>query len=422
MSFESTKNYKEYLQYKQLKSTLVCNYKGIDLIKALSVDIIEITVCKHKKTIKSILVSLLRRLDIKPLHEAFCQHKTVFTFNFPTRNDHWDLVMAMSKDVKDATVIPLQYHYVFWFNFWLWFKYFFSISCKVKTSFRNRLYLTARCLFFVRIIKHLNIYFSDNAYPTKIYVPFCSQTYTESCLTLFFKQKGLKTFNVFHGILGRYKMFFTNDVVAGENILAEHILVFNETQKSDLIRNFGINANRIAIAGNPKYSAKNIAVKNSFKSSIILGGISPFDVYLEQLLLLADKIAETEKISFSLKPHPLSRIQTTKTFQKCKHIQLINKELTLKQIFDSDKFDFAITHNTSTYYECMYYGLLSLRWGMGENFDYDGFDDKFYDMDSFLQIVKRYKNEDMQIMNQKIKRLLVNSYGMGIDNYGQLIR
>ncbi|MDR1985244.1 MAG: hypothetical protein LBQ28_10570 [Prevotellaceae bacterium] len=422
MSFESTKNYKEYLQYKQLKSTLVCNYKGIDLIKALSVDIIEVFVCKHKKTIKNILVPLLRRLDIKPLHEALCQYKTVFTFDAPNRKDHWNLVTAMSKDVKDATVIPLHYHYIFWFNFGLWFKYFFSISCKIKTSFRNRLYLTARCLFFVRIIKNLNIYFSDNVYPSKIYVPFCSQTYTEACLTLFFKQKGLKTFNVFHGIFGRYKMFLTNDVANGENILAEHVLAFNETQKNDLIKYFGINTNRIAIAGNPKYPAKNISVKNSFKSAIILGGIYPYDSYLEQLLLLADKISQTEKISFSLKPHPLSKIETTETFQNCKRIQLINKTITLKQIFDSSNFDFAITHNTSTYYECMYYGLLPLRWGVGENLNFEGFDDKFYNIDSFLQIIERNKREDIQIMNQKIMRLLVRSYGMGINNYEQLIR
>jgi hypothetical protein len=421
MAFEQTENYQDYIAYKRLKNEQHCTYKGIDLMKVLAIDLIEILVCKDKKTFKKIAINLFRRLNMANIYDAFQQHKAVFTFDVAGRKDHWELLNAMSKDVDDSTVITLQYRYIFWFNIWLWIKYFFVLSRKLKTSFKNKLFIAARCLFYHRIINSLYKTFEQQDYSGKLYIPLLSVAYTETCLTLFFKSKNVKTFEVFHGNWGKYQRKITSDIIVGDNVTADKILTLSEVQKNNMVLNFDISENIIEVAGHPKYPFKTIAVKNSFQKCVVLSGVAFYDRELETLLLLLDSLAEKYHIQFELKPHPVSKIQQTATFQNCKHITLIDKRLTLNQIFQSGQYDFAITHNTSSYYECMYYNILPLRWEQGENMEFEGLDDKFFDELSFNALVARYKNTPLQELNQKVSDLLVYAYGMGINRYKELI-
>jgi hypothetical protein len=422
MAFEQTENYHDYIAYKRLKNELHCTYKGIDLMKVLAIDLIEVLVCREQKSFKKIAIALFRRLlSIATLCDAFQRRKAVFTFDSPERNDHWALINAVSKEVDNATVITLQYHYIFWFNAWLWLKYFFVLARKLKTSPKNKLFIAARCLFYHRIINNLYKNFREQDYTGKLYVPFLSSAYTESCLTLFFKAKNVKTFHVFHGIGGRYQQKIPNDIVCVDNVIVDKVLALSEAQKKDMVRDFGVNENLIEVAGHPKYPFKTIAVKNSFQRCVVLGGIVFYDKELEALLLLLDSLAEKHHIHFELKPHPRSKIQQTKTFQNCKHITLVDKQVTLNQLFQAGRYDFAVTHNTSSYYECMYYNLLPLRWGQGENMNFEGLDDKFFDKLSFSALVARYKKTPLQELNQKVSDLLAYAYGMGINRYKELI-
>lgn len=423
MAFEQTENIDQYRKYKTLKNKFLYRYKEIDLIKAIAIDLIEIIVCGKKSTIPQIGDALLRRLHTDNLVEAFMRNKTVFSHDYPKRKDHVELAILIQQEVEKSELIFLKYRFKFWFNPILFLKNFFIVTKQIKgISLFNKLYLAARLLYFSRMTNTLHNAFQNVDLQNKIYVPFSSCAYNEALLTLFFTQKEVKTFHIFHGFFGRWQQKMYLDVVAGENILAHTILAFSETQKNDLIRDFGIDAARIFVAGHPKYPEKKISMNTTFKSCIILGGIKFYDEFLEQLLKLLDGVASELEMQFYLKPHPNSDIIYTSTFQNCKNIALLDKTETLKQIFISGKYDCAITHNTSSYSDCMYYNIIPLRWGIGENLNFEGFDDKFFDMQGLKQLIIKYKQMDKEDFNNRVSSLLKNSYGIGINNYKELIR
>ena len=423
MAFEQTENFQQYRRYKTLKNEFLYCYKGIDLIKVISIDLVEIIVCGEKKTIRHIGDALFRRLNTNILVEAFNQNKTVFSHDYPKRKDHVELATLVQQEVENSELVFLNYHFKYWFNLFLFVRNFFIVAKQIKgVSLRNKLYLAARLVYYRRMTDDLNNAFQNIDLQRKIYVPFSSSAYNEALLTLFFYQKGVKTFHLFHGFFGRYQQEIPKDIIAGENIFTDTILAFSETQRNDLISDFGVDADTIFVAGHPKYPEKKISIDTTFKSCIILGGIKFYDEHLEVLLKLLDGIAEELRMRFYLKPHPHSDIVNSSTFKNCKNIVLLDKTETLKHLFSSGKYDCAITHNTSSYCDCMYYNIVPLRWKVGENMNFEGFEDKFYDEESLKTLIEKYRQMNKEDLNNMITALLKNSYGIGINNYKELIK
>ena len=423
MAFEQTENFQQYRRYKTLKKEFLYCYKGIDLIKAISIDLVEIIVCGEKKTIRNIGDALFRRLTTNILVEAFNRNKTVFSHDYPKRKDHIELATLVQQEVENSELIFLNYHFKYWFNLFLFIRNFFIVTKRIKgVSMRNKLFLAARLVYYRRMTDDLNNVFRDIDLQHKIYVPLNSSAYNEALLTLFFNQKGVKTFHLFHGFFGRYQQKIPVDIINGENILANTILAFSETQRNDLISDFDVDTNSIFVAGHPKYQEKKISIHTTFKSCIILGGIKFYDKHLETLLKLLDGIAEEMQIRFYLKPHPHSDIVNSSIFKNCKNIALLDKTETLKQVFSSGKYDSAITHNTSSYCDGMYYNIVPLRWKIGENINFEGFEDKFYDEESLKTLIEKYRQMNEEDLNNRVVALLKNSYGIGKNNYKELIR
>ena len=422
-AFEQIENFEQYQRYKSIKNQFSYCYKGIDLIKAIALDLLGIIVCGEKRTIRHIGYNLLRRLDTDNLITAFKRNKAVFSHDYPDRKDHVELATLIQQEIENAELVFLKYHFKYWFNPILFIKNFFIVAKQIKgISLFNKLYLAARLVYFSRMTDALSKAFQNVNLQDKIYVPFSSCAYNETLLTLFFNQKSVKTFHIFHGFYGKFRQKISTDIIARENILANTILAFSETLKNDLITDFGIDAARIFVAGHPKYPEKKISTHPTFKSCIILSGMKIYDEYLEALLILLNEISCELQIQFYLKPHPHSDIINSSVLKKCKNIFLLDKTETLKHIFSSGKYDCAITHNTSSYFDSMYYNIIPLRWGIEENMDFEGFDDKFYDMESFKKLIVKYQQMDKEELNNKISSLLKKSCGVGINKYKELIK
>ena len=420
MSFESTYNYSDYQQYRDIKRRLHIYYRQINMVDACAIDLIDSIVVHHKSDWYHVCCALMQRIRIAPLREAFEKHKNVFTYGVLHRADHEALSRAIAGSVDDSEWIRLEYIYRPYKSISRFLRFWFAVRT-LPISFVNRADLAAKMAGYSCVLDDLEKYFGNLSLIGKHYIPFCAPIRHEALMTLYFNAKGVKTFCTFHGNFGRYLQQIANDVVNGENIHTNKILVFGETQKNDLIRDFAIDPQKIIVAGNPKYQYHPISLKTTYTSCLILGGIGLYDEDLRELLLVAESIAKKIDISFTLKPHPLSNIQNDDVWESLTHIRLIDKEQTIQSLFQSNEYDFAITHNTFSYYECFIYGLKVFRWAKNENLDFEGLDDRFVNGEQLLEKIEKASKTPNAVLSQEAEVLLKNVLGYGLNRYNQYI-
>jgi hypothetical protein len=425
MSFEHAENYDQYLKYLALKEAFHVYHRGIDIVKACSMDIIEVVVSNNKNTVKQVVDYLSKRLNVSELMQAFQNYDIVFTTDCPKRKDHIALLQKIRESVKKPSAkVVLSYKRNVFFNVARWIKYYCLIAKQPvlsKAPFLSKLFLASKFIYASNIINVLDKHSKDISYENKKYIPFNLPVYTEAVIAMYVKQKRAVTFHIFHCVYSHNKYKITNDFVLGENFVADYILPFGEINKMDLIHDFHIPEEKIFVAGNPKYPEKRIKAKNSFKYGIVFGTIDRYDEYLAELIPILDEISETEHIKFDIKPHPLSHILESKEVKNAQHITCIPKDVLLYDLLTSGRYDFAVTHNTSAYYECMYYNLIPFRWKKGENHLFEGFDDHFFDKASLLKKIEYYKNQNMEEHSKNMEQLLKKAIGMGVNNYDSII-
>lgn len=420
MSFESAHNYSDYQRYLEIKHHLQIRYRNISMVDACAIDFIEAIVLHRETDWYHVGCALLQRIWIKPLREAFETSKNVFTYAIARRKDHEALSHAIAESVEDSQWINLKFVYCPYKSFVRWMRFWHHVHA-MPISFVNRAFIAARMAGYSCVIDDLEKNFKTINLKGKCYIPFNAPSYQETLLTLYFNTKGVRTYCTFHGIFGRYINQIANDVVNGENIHSNRILAFGETQKNDLIRDFCIEPHRISVAGNPKYPYHPISLKNAYSSCIILGGIGLYDKDLRELLFVVEDLAKRTNISFTLKPHPLSNIQNDEVWKIVTHVRMIDNTQTIQSLFASNEYDFAITHNTSSYYECFIAGLKPFRWAKNENIDFEGLDDRFVNGEQLLEKIEKASKIPNAVFSQEAESLLKNVLGYGLNRYNQYI-
>lgn len=425
MSLKGTINFHEYQTYKKLKREFLFDYKGIDLVKACAVDLVDIIVVHQKKDYRELIWMLTKKIDTTSLTRAFESKNVILTSDVPKRKDHIHFANLIQQSISDSTLHILKYKTHLKIDFWNLIRIMIILNKNTKSlkiSFYNRFFISVRLWFFQKLINDLGRKCKTLDLRGKKYIPYNSSAYNEALITQFFRQKGITTFHIFHGVFGNYIHKIPNDIINGENITAEYVLPFGEIAKKILNTDFSIEKEKLYIAGNPKYPRKKISIKNTFKKGLILGGIGLYDKDFELLLPILNEVAGEENISFLLKPHPISNIQNSSVLKKCTKIQCISKLNSVIDLFKSGEFDFAVTFNTATYYECMYYGIIPLRWAKNENLNFEGFNDRFTDKDSFLNRIDEFRGKNTNEFGILVEELLEKALGMGLNNYNSIVQ
>lgn len=425
MSFETASNYLLYQKYKQIKDSLYYNYRGIDLSKVIAWNLLGLVVFDDKAKLRDFIFLPFMRVDTSKFVKAFSANESVFSTIYNTRKDHAELLAKISSSVSNSDCLTINPHYksirVNFIDIIMMAKYIFKNRELKEYSYINRLHLWFYLIYFCNQLRDFEKAFSNIDIKDKKYIPFLSAVGVEALLTLFFNTKGVQTFHIFHGIFGRYKNKIANDIINGENITASNILAFSESTKKDLNRDFGHDLSKVFVAGNPKYPFKEIVVNTRFRKCIVLNGFSFYDKEFVHLLKLLNTVSEETGISFDIKPHPSSKILSYPEIAELKNINFIPKGKTVKELFNQECYDFAITFNTVTYYECMYYNLICLRYGINENLNFEGLNDKFTDKETLLKIIENFKADNVIQLNHNIEQLLINVLGMGKNKYDQII-
>lgn len=425
MSFETTSNYSLYQKYKQIKESLSFNYKGIELSNAIASTLLGIVVYNSAEKYRGFILLPFLRIRTEKFRKAFMLNDVVFSTFFKGRNDYTELVTNIQATVKNSCIVPINPHKksirLNIHTIWLMTRFIFSNTLLKEFGLRQKLNLIFRLIYICHQVDELEMAFLNYNIQGKKYIPFNSSVCLEALITLFFNSKGVDTFHIFHGIFGRYNDKIANDIINGENITAKTIIAFGDVTRLDMINDFGHSAEKVFIGGNPKYPDKEISVKTTFKKCIVLNGFGYYDNDFIKLLMLLENIANETGIAFDIKPHPNSNILSYPEVAEFKHLTFIPKGKTVKQLFQNQSYDFAITFNTVTYYECMYYNLVSLRYAVNENLNFEGLEDRFADKETLLERIKYFKTIKEDLLNKSIKQLLIRSLGLSINNYDKII-
>lgn len=418
MSFESANNYSRFQLYKQYMRTHQYIYKGIDMLLPISIDIAGFYLENQKRTIRSIGDLLTRRFHPEELCNAFEHYKTVITFDMLKRKDHEQLMEKISESIDDALLVRLPVCHSPIFNVFQWI---YGICWFIKQrdfTFNQCLFLSAKLLWYKRVVDTLNETMGDVDLHGKNFIPFCAY---ESILLHYFKAKGATTFALFHGMNGHYQFFIPRDAQNGELGYVDKILAISEYQKKMLIQDWNMDEEKIFIVGNAKYGKSPYVPKGKISNCIILGGIATYDPYLFQLLQLIDKCAERTNIHFKLRPHPFSRILQNYPVDHLSHISVNKEKKTLQEMMVQGEYDAAIILNSFSYYEALWYGLYTFRYKEGENMAFAGIDDYFSTEEDFLNLVKRYEAfTDTNYLSTR-EKVLSLEMGAGINNYNDII-
>jgi hypothetical protein len=419
MDLYNLKNYEKYYEYLRLKNSFNIKYKDVPIKNFLAWDLINIAFNDNLGFDKNMLYLPFMRLNIKNIHNNYLNFKTIF-FQSVERKDHIDLVNEISKNLNDSIIIKLFPHKrSIKFPILLFFKSLFII-CK-NSSIKKyhtsiKLYLVFKLTYYLLQLKLLNKYNYPNVDEKKI-ITVNSSVGIDSLITLFFKAKNINTYHIFHGIFGRYKKMIVTDIINGENITAKYILAFSNVQRNDMIIDFNINPESIFVLGNAKYPFKQLKFNNNFKKCLILTGTIYYDVQSLELIQILNTFGPNSNLSFYFKPHPSSKILKNNKLNTYKNICVLNNNTTLKELLNTNQFDFAITSNTFSYYETLYYDLITFRYSKDENIDFIGLKDKFYDQNSLMNLIKEFSTMNLLDYSREVERLLIEVLGMGINNF-----
>jgi hypothetical protein len=413
-----------YQRYLYLKNKLNFNYKGIQYNKVLSLDIAQSTLNKNKPyTLRNILSNFFFSLDMTPLVKICVSKENIFIYSLDRSDYSFQIKETMENISSSESILIEKLKKKISFKPLRIITTFFNTyrSLKGIEGFFGIVFLASRIVFYKNIHDQLFPIFKIESNKKLKLITFNSAFTIENLICQFFNLNNRETFSLSHGFFVSYKKFIPVDIINGENIVSNKILVWGSTSIKDLYDNFNFPKERILIAGNPKYPYKRIQVKQTFKKCIVLLGRNIYhESNLEIIEILKKLIKETSNITFDLKLHPSLNTKFYKKICIGTNINVLDGNKSLLNIFKKNIYDFSIVNNSTSYYEAMYADIICLRYELSENENYKGLSDKFINTETLKNRIQYFINMDSNKLNCAVEELLISTLGMGVNNYKQI--
>lgn len=408
----------KYLRYLFIKSKIDKKVDGVNYRNIIAHDISRLILDKDKRpNFKEIIYSYIKTQDTSELKSGLMDNKPLILSSIERSDYNEQIKLVLSKLIHLSHIqlsrLPTKYS----FEFILTIKTLIYTYRKLykHQSIYNIIFIAGKLIYYHKI--HEKLLLSNRLKVSNIPYLICfnSSYQLENLICQMHNLRGIETYTLSHSLYIKYKNEIPLDIINGENIVANKILVWGNTSKVDLIENFDIDEDRILITGNVKYPFKSIKIKQSFNNCIVLMGRVIYNDSNIEILKIIKKLSLLKNISFDIKLHPsLNYKEYVKSFES-KNIHIIHENISLSECFITGKYDFSIVNNSTSYYESMYYNMISFRFGPGENDLFIGLDDKFDDLNSLIFKIDHYRNSDSNMINSLVENCLIENLGLGID-------
>lgn len=416
---------KKYKRYLFLKHKLNFVYKGVQYNKVLAVDIARFAFNQDKpKSIIQIVFNLFFSLDVRPLIKIFDTNDKLIVYSIDREDYKFQVEQVKScissaesillSNLKKKTAVkPLRIISVFFFVY---------KRLQKEENLSAIFFLTSRIIYYRSIHDQLLSNYKVKPDRNLKFIAFNSAYIDENLLSQFFRLNNCSTFTLSHGFFVEYKHFIPLEIITGENIESDKILVWGAESSKDLQENFKFPKERIFVAGNSKYPSKKLDIKQTFtKGLVLLGRLVYEESNLEIVNIIKEFIKEEPNIIFNLKLHPSLNNEFYIDLCRGTNVNVIEGNKSLVETFKEQDYDFSIVNNSTAYYEAMYYDMICLRYLPSENEKFKGLKDKFSDSVSLKECIEIFKKIDNVKLNNEVEALLVSTLGMGINNYKEIL-
>lgn len=401
-----------FINYKNIKNQFDYNYKGYNL-KSIIPGYLNLVFDGNIPSKKDIFKAFLGSYEMHNLRQIVrSDHNTLITYLID-RTDYKDLANAakqLNSDVEVVNIgqietikkIPFSFSYIknFWLALWIIF------SRKIGNGFSNKMYFV---FLTIKIFNQINLVEKETNTNIKKYISFNSAYREEAILTTYFNKQNIETITMQHGIFCDFKLKIPFDIINHENLLATKLLCWGQSTV-DYLAPKGIDASRCILEGNLKYRDVIVdKVSQTFsKCLVLLGRGNYIDTNNKLLKVLSEYNKEKgQPIIFYIKKHPFLPDQEHKQFADISNKMIfLGKEHSVQEVLESSMVDFSIAVNTTAYYESLVLGKPCLRWTEEENEDFYGMNDKFENIDQFLERISELKNLPPDEIKKQVKEII----------------
>ena len=308
------------------------------------------------------------------------------------------------------------------------FPSFYNFSSFIKTysrlkgtnlSIKQKLILASKTIYYINTIDSLSkIDFSF----VKIYLAFCGTLDLENLLTQHLNNLNIKTYSLQHGLYFIYQKDIPIDCVNYENFESNFLLCWGNYTVEEYNK-YGIPQRQLLVAGYPKETSREpIKNNNNYKRCLVLLTRTVYEYANKNLIELLTEYSKKTNIQFSFKLHPSLDNMYYEELTKSQHnFNILDNSKTLLSYLDNRDFDFAITINTTSYYEAIIKGIPSLQYNDGSYDDMYGCDKSFSTIEELDSILQDIKGKSAFIYQNQIDEMLKYTMGLGTDKYYQII-
>jgi hypothetical protein len=232
------------------------------------------------------------------------------------------------------------------------------------------------------------------------FIAFNSSVLEDSIVCSFLNSLKVKTYSLQHGFYVNYQQKIPMDIINYENIVAEKLLCWGNTSFKNLT-SYGIDAERLEVVGNPVYSFDDgyKLIPPKFHRCIVLLGRDIHHVSNLELVKLLSELDLEYNIDFTIRLHPSLKLKGLDV-DYLKWLPISNSENLLKDDLVSGRFDFAISNNTTAYFDAIASGLVCFRFTKDEieNLGVSGFE--FNCKNEFIGLINSLKHSDEKSMER----------------------
>lgn len=402
-----------YNRYKALLDKLSYSYKGYDL-RYLLPGYFTFAFSDDPISAKDVFKEFYQGTQLFDLEKVLeSKHANTITYLI-NRSDYKDLAYAAKDLFPDADVLNIESLSKKKISFWKlsYIKHLYTAARivffrSVQESFMTKVFLVAlitKVFNYISLVEKANLSASISRY-----ICFNTAYKEESLLTLYFQKRNIETITLQHGIFCDFRSVVPFDCINFENLIADKVLCWGQST-IDYLVDKGIDRSRLILTGNPKYKNIQIGhVDRSFTKCLVLLGRQVYIASNEKLLELLTEYNRKHgnKILFYLKKHPFLMDNDHKSFASvADNMIFLGKEHSVQEILKSDLVNFSIAVNTTAYYESLALGKVSLRWSEAENEEFEGMDDKFYNLEGFERKLEEFKTKSEEETRTEMKNII----------------
>lgn len=400
-----------------LVNTISLTDDSINYKSAITIDIAYCVANVKKQSIVDSIKHILFPLHSEGFANYLANYRILFS-SWVNRADYNELLELISKDIDGSIIINLKS--VFRRKFISPTKLYFNAlwqGLKMKLPIAQRLYVASKLVDYVIAFNTLTSETEGRTFLISKYIPLNSSYGLENVITQFLNQKNCKTFHLCHGLhFSPNYRFFSVDAFNKELITAEIVLSWGQGFV-DNAKEFGYTH---YIVGNPKYPDKPLNIKFHSDSCIIFLARGQYDNNNVRLLEILSEYSKRHVIKITIKPHPTDNIELLS--HCCKKLGFdICLDKTIKELLMDNSFGFAISYETTAYFEAMYYELVCLRFSYEENESYGDLDNRFFTCTDLENQITKYKTMDLEALSASVKSSLQYEIGMGINKYKEIL-